>query len=114
MAGTPARRERGSSAMLEFGVEVTTDELIALERALRGLETDDARAAATKAHRTPVVLTVKERDAVLSALRQVLGDPSAADNRWDGLARLAAKLEHEQETAVEEPPPARRTRATKS
>ena len=54
--------------MLEFGVEVTTDELIALERALRGLETDDARAAATKAHRTPVVLTVKERDAVLSAL----------------------------------------------
>ena len=37
MAGKPARRERGSSAMLEFGVEVTTDELVALERALRGL-----------------------------------------------------------------------------
>lgn len=96
--------------MLEFGVEVSTAELIALERALRGLDTEDARAAATKAHRSPVVLTVKERDAVLSALRLVLGDPAAADNGWDGLARLAAKLEHEQETAVDEPPPARRTR----
>lgn len=100
--------------MLEFGVEVTTAELIALERALRGLDTDDARAAATKAHRSPVVLTVKEREAVLSALRLVLGDPAAADNHWDGLARLAARLEQEQETAVDEAPPARRTRSTKS
>ena len=100
--------------MLEFGVEVTTAELVALERALRGLGTDDARAAATKGHRSPVVLTVKEREAVLSALRLVLGDPTAADNRWDGLARLAARLEQEQETAVDEAPPARRTRSTKS
>jgi len=48
------------------------------------------------------------------ALRALLGDPGAADNKWEGLARLAAKLEHEQETAVAEPPPARRTRSTKS
>jgi len=100
--------------MLEFGVEVTTAELIALERALRGLDTDDARAAVTKAHRSPAVLTANEREAVLSALRALLGDPDAADNKWEGLARLAAKLEHEQETAVAEPPPARRTRSTKS
>lgn len=99
--------------MLEFGVEVTTAELIALERALRGLDTDDARSAATKAHRTPVVLTVKEREAVLSALRLVRGDPTGDDDGWDGLARLAAKLEHEQETAVDEPAPARRARSTK-
>ena len=100
--------------MLEFGVEVTTAELIALERALRGLDTDDARAAVTKAHRSPAVLTANEREAVLSALRALLGDPGAAYNKWEGLARLAAKLEHEQETAVAEPPPARRTRSTKS
>lgn len=100
--------------MLEFGVEVTTAELIALERALRGLDTDDARAAVTKAHRSPAVLTANEREAVLSALRALLGDPGAADDKWDGLARLATKLEHEQETAVAEPPPARRTRSTKS
>jgi len=100
--------------MLEFGVEVSTAELIALERALRGLDTDEARTAATKAHRTPVVLTVKEREAVLSALRLVLGDPTAADSSWDGLARLAARLEQEQETAIDEAPPARRVRSTKS
>ena len=100
--------------MLEFGVEVTTGELIALERALRGLDTDDARAAVTKAHRSPALLTANEREAVLSALQALLGDPAAADNDWDGLARLAVKLEHEKETAVAEPPPARRTRSTKS
>jgi hypothetical protein len=99
--------------MLEFGVEVTTGELIALERALRGLDTDDARAAVTKAHRSPAVLTASEREAVLSALRALLGDPPAADDDRRGLARLATKLEHEQETAVAEPPPARRTRSTK-
>jgi hypothetical protein len=99
--------------MLEFGVEVTTAELIALERALRGLETDDARAAATKAHRTPVVLTLEERAAVLSALRLVLGEGTEAGKGNEGLARLAAKLEHEQETAAAESPPARRTRSTK-
>jgi hypothetical protein len=100
--------------MLEFGVEITTAELIALERALRGLDTEDARAAVTKAHRSAAVLTAKEREAVLSALRALLGDPGAADNGWDGLARLAAKLEREQQTAVAEAPPARRTRSTKS
>jgi hypothetical protein len=100
--------------MLEFGVEVTTGELIALERALRALDTEDARAAVTKAHRSPTVLTGNERDAVLAALRALLEDAGAADNKWDGLARLAAKLEHEQETAVAEPSPARRTRSTKS
>jgi hypothetical protein len=101
--------------MLEFGVEVSTAELIALERALRGLDTDDARAAVTKAHRSPAVLTANEREAVLSALQALLGDPGAADDKWDGLARLATKLEHEQETAVAEaPPPTRRTRSTKS
>ena len=100
--------------MLEFGVEVTTAELIALERALRGLDTDDARAAVTKAHRSPTALTANERDAVLSALEALLADSGAADKGWDGLTRLAAKLEHEQETAVAEAPPARRTRSTKS
>ena len=107
------RRELGSWAMLEFGVEVTTGELVALERALRGLDTDAARSALMKAHRTPVVLLVKEREAVLAALGLVLADPTAADSGRDGLARLAAKLEHEQETAVDEPPPPRRTRSTK-
>ena len=100
--------------MLEFGVEVTTAELIALERALRGLDTDDARAAVAKAHRSPTVLTANEREAVLSALQALLGDPGAADKGLDGLARLAAKLEHEQETAAAEPTPARRTRSAKS
>ena len=99
--------------MLEFGVEVTTGELVALERALRGLDTDAARSALTKAHRTPVVLMAKEREAVLTALGVVLGDPGAADSGWDGLARLAAKLEHDQDTAVDEPPPPRRTRSVK-
>ena len=108
------RRELGSWAMLEFGVEVTTGELVALERALRGLDTDAARSAVTKAHRSPAVLMVNEREAVLSALRVVLGDPAAADSGWDGLARLAAKLEHEQETMADEPPPARRTRSKKN
>ena len=107
------RREPGSWAMLEFGVEVTTAELVALERALRGLDTDAARSALTKAHRTPVVLMVKEREAVLAALQVVLGDPPAAGSGRDGLARLASKLEHEQDTGVDEPPPPRRTRSTK-
>jgi hypothetical protein len=40
--------------------------------------------------------------------------PVQPTTEWDGLARLAAKLEHEQETAVAEPSPARRTRSTKS
>jgi Arc/MetJ family transcription regulator len=100
--------------MLEFGVEVTTGELVALERALRRLDTDDARAAVTKAHRPPALLTANERETVLLALRALLGDPGAADNEWDGLARLATKLEHEQETAVAESPPKRRARSTKS
>jgi hypothetical protein len=113
LAGKPVRRELGSSAMLEFGVEVTTGELVALERALRGLDTDAARSALTKAHRTPVVLLVKEREAVVMALGVVLGDSAAADGGSEGLARLAAKLEHEQETSVDEPPPPRRTRSTK-
>ena len=99
--------------MLEFGVEVTTGELVALERALRGLDTEAARSALTKAHRTPVVLMVREREAVLAALRVILGDPPTTDGGRDGLARLAAKLEHEQETAVDEPAPPRRTRSTK-
>jgi hypothetical protein len=99
--------------MLEFGVEVTTGELVALERALRALDTDAARSALTKAHRTPVVLMVKEREAVLAALRVVLEDPPAADGGWDGLARLASELEHERETEAEEPQPPRRTRPTK-
>lgn len=97
--------------MLEFGIEVSTGELVAVERALRGLDTDAARSAMGKAHRTPVVLTVVEREAVLSALRIVLESPT--DSRWDGLARLAAKLEHEQENAVDAPP-ARPTRPRKS
>lgn len=100
--------------MLEFGIEVTTAELVAVERALRGLDTDAARSAMAKAHRTPVALTVVEREAVLSALRIVLDGPPAAGGGWDGLARLAAQLEHEQESAVDEPPPATRTRTRKT
>src|SRR5262245_54090840 len=99
--------------MLEFGIEVTTGELVALERALRGLDTNAARSALANAHRTPVVLTVVEREAVLSALRIVLDGRAPAESGWDGLARLAAKLEHEQESAVDEPE-ARPTRSRKA
>ena len=100
--------------MLEFGVEVSTDELVALERALRGLDTDAARSALAKAHRDPVLLTRNEREAVLSAHRVVLeGAPGAASDSWEGLARLAAKLEREQETEVEEPPPQRKPRSAR-
>ena len=99
--------------MLEFGVPVTTGELVALERALRALDTDAARSALTKAHRTPVALASAERDAVLSALGAVLAGPATDDSGWDGLARLVTKLEHERDTAVDEPPPPRRTRSTK-
>jgi len=100
--------------MLEFGVEVTTGELVALERALRALDTDAARAALAKAHRTPVVLLPKEREAVLAALRVVLDDAAkATDSDQVGLIRLAAKLEQEHEAEVNEPPPQRRTRSTK-
>ena len=100
--------------MLEFGVEVSTDELVALERALRGLDTDAARSALAKAHRDPVLLTRKEREAVLSAHRVVLeGVPGAADDTWAGLARLAAKLAREQEADVEEPPAHRKPRSTR-
>lgn len=113
MTGKLLRRELDSWAMLEFGVGVTTAELVALERALRGLDTEAARSALTKAHRTPVVLMVDEREAVLAALRVVLGDPIAADEDREGLTRLAAKLEHERETVVDELPPPRRTRPTK-
>jgi hypothetical protein len=91
--------------MLEFGVEVSTAELIALERALRGLDTDEARSALAKAHRTPVLLTAKEREAVLSALGALRDAPGVADNYGEGLARLAHRLEREQETAPDEPPP---------
>src|SRR5262245_14970445 len=97
--------------MLEFGVEVSTGELVALERALRGLDTDAARSALAKAHREPVVLVPNERAAVLSALQVVLeGAPGSADDDWKGLARLNAKLVHEQETEVDVPPPPQRRR----
>ena len=99
--------------MLEFGVEVTTGELVELERAMRGLDTEAARSALTKAHRTPSVLAVEEREAVLSALRLVLGDPTAPESARNGLVRLAAKLEQERETAADEPTPTRRTRSTR-
>jgi hypothetical protein len=100
--------------MLEFGVEVSTGELVALERVLRGLDAEAARSALAKAHRVPVVLLPKEREAVLSALRVVLQEaPSAADENWKGLALLASKLEREQETEVAEPPPQRRPRPTR-
>jgi hypothetical protein len=100
--------------MLEFGVEVSTGELVALERALRGLDTDAARSALAKAHRAPVVLMRMEREAVLSALRVVLEEaPRTGDENWDGLAQLASTLEREQETEVDEPPPQRRPRSTK-
>lgn len=100
--------------MREFGVEVATGDLVALERALRGLDTDAARSALTKAHRTSVVLMAREREAVLAALRVVLGDSPVADAGCDGLARLASKLKHEQETTVDERPPSRRASPTKN
>ncbi|HXV56606.1 MAG TPA: hypothetical protein VD704_01940 [Gaiellaceae bacterium] len=103
----------GASAMLEFGVEVSTGELVALDRALRGLDTDAGRSALAKAHRTPVVLTPDERDAVVSALRVVLGAEPTATDASKGLARLLTKLEHEQATAVEEPPPPTRPRSSR-
>jgi hypothetical protein len=100
--------------MLEFGVEVSTGELVALERALRGIGTDAARSALAKAHRAPVVLVPQEREAVLSALRIVLDEtPRTADDDWKGLARLNAQLVHEQETEVDAPPTQRRPRSTR-
>jgi hypothetical protein len=92
--------------MLEFGVEVSTDELVALERALRGLDTPAARAAIAKAHHAAAALTADEREAVLSALRTVLGDaPGSAAETRRGLPLLVPKLELEQETEDAEPPP---------
>jgi hypothetical protein len=100
--------------MLEFGVEVETGELVALERALRGLGTDAAKSALAKAHRVPVVLVPDEREAVLSALRIVLEEaPGAPDDPRKGLAKLNAKLQHEQETDVDPPPPQPRRRSAK-
>ena len=100
--------------MLEFGVEVSTGELVALERALRELDTDAARSAVAKAHRNPAPLLPKEREAVLAALRIVLDDqPRATQNTWVGLARLTVKLEHEQAAEAGEPPPQERPRPTR-
>lgn len=100
--------------MLEFGVEVSTDELVALERALRGLGSDAARSALAKAHRTPVVLAPKEREAVLSALRIILEEtPTRPAHGWKGLARLVIRLEREQEAEPDEPPQRERPRPTK-
>src|SRR5262245_51210911 len=100
--------------MLEFGVEVSTGELVALERALRALGTDAAWSALAKAHRNPVVLAPKEREAVLSALGIVLEEPPPRpDHGWKGLARLKARLEREQEAEPDEPPPQQRPRPTR-
>ena len=100
--------------MREFGVEVTTGELVAVERALRALGTDAARSALAKAHLVPVVLVPGERDAVLAALRIVLEEaPRGEDDDWKGLARLNAKLQHEQETEPDAPPAPKRTRSTR-
>jgi hypothetical protein len=97
--------------MLEFGVEVTTAELVAVERALRGLGTDAARSALAKAHRVPVALVPGEREAVLSALGMVL--EGGAGDEWKGLARLNAKLQHEQETELDAPPAPPKPRSTR-
>jgi hypothetical protein len=93
--------------MLEFGVEVSTGELVVLERALRDLDTADAWSALSKGHRAGVVLTLKEREAVLEALSVVM---SQTEN-LPGLAQLSSKLEQEQAAGIEpeSPPPARRT-----
>jgi hypothetical protein len=100
--------------MLEFGVEVSTGELVALERALRELGADAARSAVAKAHRVPVALIPAERKAVLSALRIVLEEaPGAADADQKGLAKLNARLQHEQESEVDAPPPPTRPRSTR-
>jgi hypothetical protein len=103
--------------MREFGVEVSTDELVALERALRGLGTDEARSAVAKAHRDPGLLVPKEREAVLAAARIALDAASGATkDSWKGLARLAVELESElepeQQTEVDAPPTQRRSRST--
>jgi hypothetical protein len=100
--------------MREFGVEATTAGFVALERPLCRLDTDAARSALRRAHRTPVALMVNEREPVLVALPVVLGDPTAAHGGRDGLVCLAAKLEHEQETAADEPPPPRRSGPTRN
>ncbi len=100
--------------MLEFGVEVTTAELVAVERALRGLDTDAARTALAKAHRVPVVLVPTEREAVLAALEIVLESAPGAADDWKGLAKLNAKLQHEQETELDAPPAPKRPRSTRS
>jgi hypothetical protein len=100
--------------MLEFGVEVSTAELIVLERALRRLDTDAARSALAKAHRAPAALVPQEREAVLSALQVALDKtPGAADEAWKGLARLKAKLMHEQEIEIDAPTPQTRPRSTR-
>lgn len=95
-------------------MEVSTGELVALERALRELGTDAARSAVAKAHRVPVVLVPAEREAVLSALRVVLEEaPGGVDARQQGLAKLNAKLQLEHESEVDAPSPPQRPRSTK-
>ena len=98
--------------MLEFGEEVSTEELIALDRALRDLGTDAAWSALAKAHHNQVGLAPTEREAVLTALRVVLEQPpNRPDHGWKGLAQLASKLEHEQANEPDEPPPKPRARS---
>lgn len=100
--------------MREFGVEVSTAELVALERALRGLGTDEARSAVAKAHRDPALLVPKEREAVLAAVRIALEAASGATrDGWKGLARLEAELEREQETEAAAKQTQRRSPSTR-
>ena len=100
--------------MLEFGVEVTTNELVALERALRSLDTDAARAAIAKAHHHTVSPEPTEREAVLSALQLVLQQPPTTTQQpRQGLAHLATKLQRQQQTETTQPPPPARPRATR-
>ena len=98
-SSSPPRADTYARVVREFGQDVSTAELIALETTLRALGTDEARAAAGKAHLLPSELTYDERSAVLEALR-ALSATDGIDGRGPALATLEAKLEEEQSTTV--------------
>lgn len=95
--------------MREFGVEVTTAELVTLESALRGQNTAESRSAVAKGHLATPGLTFEERAAVLSAAQTALDEPpTEPGSSWGlGLNTLVARLEREHATDTPTPAPRR-------